>query len=133
MGYRDSIETARGVLSRSVEQTEGVLSDPGPWIHVVELAPSEVKFAVYFWVHPQQANVLAVGDRVLARVKTALDEAGIDIPYPHRVVFFHDLTVAASREEPHDPARPGATSHAAKRNGPAEPGREDIAIAKGDE
>jgi small-conductance mechanosensitive channel len=124
VGYRDSIETARGVLRRTVEQTEGVLPDPGPWIHVVELAPSEVRFAVYFWVRPQQANLLAVADRVLARVKMALDEARIDIPYPHRVVLFRDLTHANAYRQPGavQPDAPAATT----KKGPTESGREDV-------
>jgi hypothetical protein len=33
-----------------------------------------------------------VSDAVATAVKLALDEAGIDIPYPHRVVLFHDVT-----------------------------------------
>jgi hypothetical protein len=51
-----------------------------------------VRFAVYFWVRPEQANVLAVSDRVTTAIKKALDAAGIDIPYPHSVILFHDAT-----------------------------------------
>jgi hypothetical protein len=36
--------------------------------------------------------VLAVNDRVATGIKQALDAAGIDIPYPHNVVLFHDVT-----------------------------------------
>ena len=92
VGYGDSIEEARAVLHRVLADTEGVLDDPGPWVYVSELAPSEVKFAVYFWTAPEQANVLEVSDRVTAGIKKALDDAGIDIPYPHTVVLFHDAT-----------------------------------------
>lgn len=123
VGYRDSIETARDVLRRSVEGTEGVLPDPGPWIHVVELAPSEVRFAVYFWVRPQQANLLSVADRVLGRVKMALDEARIDIPYPHRVVLFHDLTQVNGESRGHALQREAAPQP--RKKGPTESGREE--------
>ena len=75
-----------------LERTEGVLDDPGPWVYVAELAPSSVNFDVYFWVESKQANVLEVKDRVATGVKLALDEAGIDMPYPHTVVLFHDST-----------------------------------------
>jgi small-conductance mechanosensitive channel len=105
VGYRDSIEEARRILMDTVEKTEGVLPQPGPWIHVLELAASEVRFGVYFWVAPRQANVLAVSDRVASRVKLALDEAGIDIPYPHRVVLFHDLSGARQDGLPGDEHR----------------------------
>jgi len=73
-------------------QTPGVLDDPGPWVYVSELAPSSVNFTVYFWTESPQANVLKVRDRVATKIKLALDQAGIDMPFPHSVVLFHDAT-----------------------------------------
>ena len=75
-----------------LDQTEGVLNDPGPWIYVSELAPSSVNFIVYFWAHSEQANILKVSDKVATGIKYALDQAGIDMPFPHEVVLFHDTT-----------------------------------------
>ena len=92
IGYPDSIEEARGIIHGVLTETEGVLGDPGPWVYVTELAPSSVNFTVYFWVESQQANVLAVSDRVATGVKLALDNAGVDMPFPHTVVLFHDAT-----------------------------------------
>jgi small conductance mechanosensitive channel len=92
VGYLDSIEEARLTIHRVLKETEGVLPDPGPWVYVAELAPSSVNFNVYFWVESEQANVLAVSDRVATGIKLALDDAGIDLPYPHTVVLFHDTT-----------------------------------------
>lgn len=92
IGYLDDIEKGRDVIRRVLEKTEGVLPEPGPWIYVSELAPSSVNFTVYFWVHSSQANALEVSDRVATGIKYALDEAGIDMPYPHTVVLFHDAT-----------------------------------------
>lgn len=86
IGYRDSIEEARSVIRQVLESSEGVLKEPEPWVHVVELAPSSVNLAVYFWVQPAQANLLKVSDTVATSIKTTLDEAGIDMPYPHTVV-----------------------------------------------
>lgn len=94
IGYPDSIEEARGVFHGVLKETEGVLDDPGPWVYVTELAPSSVNFTVYFWTASQQANVLAVSDRVATGVKLALDAAQIDMPFPHTVVLFHDATVS---------------------------------------
>lgn len=92
IGYPDSIEEARRAIHRVLKETEGVLDDPGPWVYVTELAPSSVNFTVYFWTESQQANVLAVSDRVATAVKLALDAAQIDMPFPHTVVLFHDAT-----------------------------------------
>jgi small-conductance mechanosensitive channel len=92
IGYPDSIEKARATIMRVLEDTEGVLPDPGPWVYVTELAGSSVNFTVYFWVKPEQANVLKVSDRVATGIKLALDAAHIDMPYPHTVVLFNDAT-----------------------------------------
>lgn len=92
VGYPDSLEQARATIHRVLKETDGVLDDPGPWVYVAELAPSSVNFNVYFWVMSQQANVLAVSDRVATGIKLALDDAGIDMPFPHTVVLFHDET-----------------------------------------
>lgn len=92
VGYGDDLETARDAIRQVLERTEGVLSEPPPLAHVVELAPSSVNFNVYFWTAAEQANVIRVSDRVATAIKQALDGAGIDIPYPHSVVLFHDAT-----------------------------------------
>ncbi|MDQ3751185.1 MAG: mechanosensitive ion channel [Acidobacteriota bacterium] len=92
IGYLDDIEKGRETIRRVLSETEGILSDPGPWIYVSELAPSSVNFTVYFWVESNQANVLKVSDKVATGIKYALDRAGIDMPYPHSVVLFHDST-----------------------------------------
>lgn len=92
IGYLDDIEEGRRAIRQVLDRAEGVLKDPGPWIYVSELAPSSVNFTVYFWTESQQANVLAVSDRVATGIKYALDKAKIDMPYPHTVVLFHDAT-----------------------------------------
>ena len=92
IGYLDDIEKGRATIKRVLDGIEGVMPDPGPWIYVSELAASSVNFTVYFWVESNQANVLKVSDRVATGIKYALDRAGIDMPYPHSVVLFHDAT-----------------------------------------
>ncbi|MFN7945140.1 MAG: mechanosensitive ion channel family protein [Blastocatellia bacterium] len=92
IGYPDSIEQARATIEQVLEQTEGVMKDPGPWVYVSELAPSSVNFTVWFWTEPEQAKALAAANRVATGIKLALDKAGIDMPYPHEVVLFHDTT-----------------------------------------
>ena len=87
IGYKDPVEKARRVIGDVLNRAAGVLSDPEPWIFVQELAPDSVNLGVYFWVEPRQANVLQVSDRVATGIKLALDEHGIDMPYPHRVVL----------------------------------------------
>jgi small-conductance mechanosensitive channel len=99
VGYLDSLEEARAVIHRVLARTEGVAPDPGPWVYVSELAPSSVNFSVYFWTGSQQSNVLLVSDRVATGIKLALDEAQIDMPYPHTVVLVHNQTGSGRGDE----------------------------------
>lgn len=99
IGYPDSIEKARETIYGVLRQTQGVLNDPGPWVYVSELAPSSVNFTVYFWMNSPQANVLKVSDDVATGIKLALDKAGIDMPFPHNVVLFHDATGTREGDE----------------------------------
>ena len=96
IGYPDSIENARETIASVLHETKGVLAEPAQSVYVTDLAPSSVNFTVYFWVQSEQANVLEVSDRVATGIKYALDNAGIDMPFPHTVVLFHDAT--GSRE-----------------------------------
>ncbi len=110
IGYLDDIEKGRETIRRVLVETEGVLKDPEPWIYVDELAGSSVNMKVYFWVQSQQANTLKVSDKVATGIKYALDQAGIDMPYPHNVVLFHDAT--GTRDGDIEPAK-----YLAARNG----------------
>jgi small-conductance mechanosensitive channel len=92
IGYPYSIERAREVLLGVFAGIEGVHKEPEPLVYVSELAPSSVNFTVYFWVDSAQASALRVSDEVATSIKLALDAAQIDMPYPHTVVMFHDMT-----------------------------------------
>ena len=47
---------------------------------------------VRWWTASKRATVVAVRAGVIEAIKRALNEAGIDIPFPTRVVLFHDQT-----------------------------------------
>ena len=104
IGYPDSIDEARATIHGVLERAEGVAAEPAPWVYVVNLGPSSVDFAVYFWTASDQANVLRVSDRVATAIKLALDGAGIDMPFPHTVVLFHDTTGTRAGDVQRSPA-----------------------------
>jgi small-conductance mechanosensitive channel len=106
IGYPDSIEEARQVIHRALNGIEGVLSDPGPWVYVSELAGSSVNLTVYFWTESHQANVLKISDQVVTGIKLALDKAGIDMPYPHTVVLMDRQPASGSRTAPDSTEQP---------------------------
>lgn len=60
-----------------------VLKDPAPAVTVSELADSSVNFAVRPWCTVD--DYWDVYFDVTENMKIALDNAGIEIPYPHSV------------------------------------------------
>lgn len=93
IGYGDDIEAAQALCLSVMQETEGVINNPAPDTIMTELGDSAVVFRVRWWTNPRQADVLAVQNRVLRRIKNRLTEEGFDIPFPIRTVYFNDETV----------------------------------------
>ena len=77
----------------AIRDAPGVLPDPAPRVRVAELGDFAVQLDVLFWIDPPiKREALDAVDAVLERVKPALIEAGIDMPFPTTQVLFHDQT-----------------------------------------
>ena len=84
IGYSSDIEKAMDVLVKLAEADERVLGDPEPQVTVRALGESSVDVGLRFWV--DASNYWGVITDTRKSVKLALDNAGIEIPFPHRVV-----------------------------------------------
>ncbi|WP_158840156.1 mechanosensitive ion channel family protein [Polaribacter sp. L3A8] len=83
VSYDADIKQTKEVLMKVLTSHPKVLKDPAPGVTVSELADSSVNFAVRPWCKTE--DYWAVYFEVTESVKLALDEAGIEIPYPHQV------------------------------------------------
>ena len=92
IGYGEDIDGARDVILEAVKGCEGVESSPEPQVVVVEHGGSSVNFDVRYWHASDKASEVSARDRVATAIKYALDEAGIEIPFPYRTVEFFDRT-----------------------------------------
>lgn len=84
IGYGDDIEAARKVLLKVLTDHPMVLQSPAPTVVVTAHGESSVDLSVRPYCN--SSDYLAVYSSVLENGKYALDAAGIDIPYPQRVV-----------------------------------------------
>ncbi|MEZ5464256.1 MAG: mechanosensitive ion channel [Lysobacteraceae bacterium] len=75
-----AMDIIRGVLARE----ERVLKDPEPVLMVESLNESSVDLMVRPWVNT--SDYWPVRGALLRDIKSALDEAGIEIPFPQRTV-----------------------------------------------
>ena len=92
IGYGDDIAAACDLIVETLLDVEGVESHPTPEAFAWTLAGSSVNIKVRWWSDPTQISVVRTQGRVIAAIKNALSAAGIDLPYPTRVMLFHDQT-----------------------------------------
>ncbi len=83
VSYDADIKKTKDVLMHVLTEHPKVLNDPAPIVKVSELADSSVNFAVRPWC--ASADYWDVYFDITENTKIALDKAGIEIPYPHRV------------------------------------------------
>jgi small-conductance mechanosensitive channel len=94
IGYGDDVERARAIILSALQEAEDVSPDPKADVILVDLADSTVNLRARWWTRSQMADGLNAQDRVLTRVKQALTEAGIDLPFPTQQLLLHDQTEA---------------------------------------
>ena len=89
ISYEDNILTAKAIFKNILESESRILEDPAPQIVVAELADSSVNFNVRPWVKTEDYWDLKW--ELTEKIKLALDEAGISIPYPQTDIHLHQV------------------------------------------
>lgn len=84
IAYDADIKKAREVLINRMQNHPLVFEDPKPTVGVSELADSSVNLIVRCWADPD--NYWKVFFDITEQSKEALQEAGINIPFPQREV-----------------------------------------------
>ncbi len=82
--YRTDLDAAVGIVTDVMIATPGILTHPAPTTMVDEFGDSTIVLRCWFWADP--ARRWFVKDEAMRRVKRALDEHGITIAFPQRVL-----------------------------------------------
>lgn len=90
VAYDTDLDEALSALRKALRREDGVLDRPDPEVWVESFADSGISLAVRFWHAPDVATLWRTRSDVAVAVKRALDEAGICIPFPQRVLRFAD-------------------------------------------
>ena len=83
VGYGENLKDACAVLASVAKVNDRVLKDPAPWTGVTGLLDSAVQITLHAWVN--NADWWQTQSDLMQAGKEALDEAGIEIPFPHQV------------------------------------------------
>lgn len=84
VGYGADLKTAEDTIRNTIMADPRAKSDPEPFIQVNNLGASSVDFLVRVWC--DSGDFFAFQADMKRKVKEALDEAGVDIPFPTRTV-----------------------------------------------
>ena len=83
VSYDTDLDKAAEVIRKAVESVDLVEVDKGIDVFAVEFNSSSVDFKVRWWAGSTPRNMWESKDKVIRAIKRALDDAGIEIPFPY--------------------------------------------------
>ena len=96
IGYADDIVKAKKEIMQALSRADTVSKNASPTVIAVNLGESTIDLVVRWFINDgTQANKVGSIDQVLIEIKTALDKAGIDMPFPVRTLDLNDPSVKA--------------------------------------
>ena len=94
VSYEDDLRKARQVIEQVLAADSRILPDPAPVVAVSALADSSVNFVVRPWV--TVANYWPAHFDLTEKIKVALEENGLSIPFPQRDIHIKQGGIASS-------------------------------------
>lgn len=96
VSYDTNLDHAADIIRRAVEGVTDVLASKGVDIFAQEFNSSSVDFLVRWWAGSSPRSGRESKDKVIRAIKSSLDEAGIEIPFPYVTHTFKE-TVPVSQ------------------------------------
>lgn len=84
VSYDADLDKSIKTILKAVSGDERVYKDPAPWAKVTELGDSAVTIQLRLWTDAEDHRKVKMD--IAQPIKTALDKAGIEIPYEHNVI-----------------------------------------------
>ncbi len=89
VAYGEDVDKARDVITAAVRKVDSVRNDiRDVQIFAQAFSSSSIDFEVTWWTGSKPIDIRTSRDQVVAAVKRALDDAGIEIPFPYRTLTF---------------------------------------------
>ncbi len=85
--YGADLATARTIVHDAVRHAPGVVTSPEPQVWVEQFGDSSIVLAAMFWHPAPTPDMWRVRSDVAISVKSALDQAGVDMPFPQVTVW----------------------------------------------
>ncbi|NNU15195.1 mechanosensitive ion channel family protein [Parvularcula sp. ZS-1/3] len=89
VGYDEDVAHAREVIQGALDKLD-FGADKKPQVFAAEFGASSINFNVRWWARPEPLDMHESRDKVVQAIKEALDNAGIEIPFPYRTLTFKE-------------------------------------------
>jgi small conductance mechanosensitive channel len=86
ISYASDPEAARRTILEAVRTIPGLLADPAPSAVFEKFGDSALGLTLYFWLDMEKGDYLAAKDMAFIKIKAALEQAGIEMPFPTQTV-----------------------------------------------
>lgn len=96
--YGAQLDTLFPALKAAISEVPRVLKDPGPAVHLSAFAADGLELTIAFWIVDPENGQMSVRSDVNMAVLRTLNDLGVDIPFPQRVVrqaSSHEVSSAA--------------------------------------
>lgn len=90
VAYKENLEKVKSVLERIVKENPLCLDEPEPIIVFKTFGDSGINILLGIWF--EKANHLKVKNSIFQEIKSAFDEEGIEIPFPHVTLYSGAVT-----------------------------------------
>jgi small-conductance mechanosensitive channel len=105
VAYKEDIDRVRQVLVDLADRNALCLDEPPPLFIFTGFGDSALQIQFSVWA--TRENFLALRNSITAEIKRAFDEAGIEIPFPHRSLYAGEATkpfpITIVEAPPHEP------------------------------
>lgn len=88
VAYDVDLDAAAAVIGKAVAGCDDVSEDRPIEVYAKEFGDSSINFLVRWWAGSKPVDAHASRDQVVRAIKRALDEAGMEIPFPYRTLTF---------------------------------------------
>lgn len=104
IAYGEDVAEGREVITQSLEGLDTIDKGRSVQIFAQAFGSSSIDFEVTWWCGSKPVEIRRSRDQVVEAVKQALDDAGIEIPYPYRTLTFKEplenRIISMGRENP---------------------------------
>ena len=90
VSYDTDADMARDLIQKTVEACETVNSEKPVQVFAKEFGASSIDYTVRWWAGSAPLELHKSRDEVIRKVKRALDDAGVEIPFPYRTLTFKE-------------------------------------------